>query len=72
MVKMIENPQNFVKLQRGSKVIQRTQQDYEVNKLMYDARGFKPYVESVKKTTDKVVELKPKKRKNVKKTKKKD
>ena len=61
----------YIKLTNGKKTIIRSKIQYEANLNHFNARGFKPLKE-IKQTTDKVVELKPKKRKNVKKTKKKD
>ena len=60
-----------IKLTNGKKTITRSKVQYEANINHFTKRGFKPLNET-KQTTDKVVELKPKKRKNVKKTKKKD
>ena len=60
-----------IKLTNGKKTIVRSKVQYEANINHFKHRGFKPLNE-VKKTTDKVVELKPKKRKNAKKSKKKD
>ena len=58
-----------IKLTNGKKTIVRSKMQYEANINHFNARGFKPLTE-VKKQTDKVVELKPKKRKHAKKTKK--
>jgi hypothetical protein len=64
-----------IKLTNGKKTITRSKDQYEANLNHFKLRGFEP-VENVKseikKATDKVVQLKPKKKKNVKKTKKKD
>ena len=60
-----------IKLTNGKKTIVRSKVQYEANINHFKQRGFKPLNET-KQTTDKVVELKTKKRKNVKKTKKKD
>tara|TARA_R100001440_G_scaffold43596_1_gene63332 strand:- start:9804 stop:10025 length:222 start_codon:yes stop_codon:yes gene_type:complete len=58
-----------VKLTNGKKTIIRTKEQYESNKSKFEQRGFK--VQSNVK--EKIVEvLKPKKKKNVKKTKKKN
>ncbi len=58
-----------VKLTNGKKTIVRTKEQYESNKSKFAQRGFK--VQSNIK--EKIVEvLKPKKKKNVKKTKKKN
>ena len=65
MVKLkIENSQN-IKLQKGNKVIERPFADYQANKNVWEFRGFKVVQDVVKE--DKVVELKPKKRKTRKK-----
>ena len=37
-----------IKLERNGKVIERTNADYETNKVKYDIRGFKEYVEKPK------------------------
>ena len=58
-----------IKLTNGKKTIVRDKIQYEANINHFNARGFKPLKET-KQTTDKVVELKPKKRKHAKKTKK--
>tara|TARA_A100001201_G_scaffold139993_1_gene132577 strand:+ start:205 stop:390 length:186 start_codon:yes stop_codon:yes gene_type:complete len=59
-----------IKLTNGKKTIVRSKIQYEANINHFNARGFKPLKE-VKQTTDKVVDLKPK-RKHAKKTKKKN
>ena len=65
MVKLkIENSQN-IKLQKGNKIIERPFTDYQSNKNVWEFRGFKVVQDVVKE--DKVVELKPKKRKTRKK-----
>jgi hypothetical protein len=64
MVKIIENKET-IQLQRGNKIIERSVLDYKTNKAVYDFRGFKPVQDVVKE--EKVVELKPKKRKTRKK-----
>ena len=65
MVKIVQNKEPRIKLQRGDKVIDRSLKDYQANKSVYDFRGFKPVQDDVKE--EKVVELKPKKRKTRKK-----
>ena len=55
-----------IKLTNGKKTIVRSKVQYEANINHFKHRGFKPLNE-VKKTTDKVVELKPKKKKGKKK-----
>jgi len=69
-----------IELTNGKKTIVRSKQQYEANKESFKSRGFVP-VSAVKKEikkskivdlVDKVVQLKPKKKKNVKKTKKKN
>jgi len=65
MVKLkLENSQK-IKLQKGDKIIERPFVDYQSNKNVWAFRGFKPVQDVVKE--DKVVELKPKKRKTRKK-----
>ena len=58
-----------IKLTNAKKTIIRSKIQYEANLNHFNARGFKPLKE-IKQTTDKVVELKTKKRKHAKKTKK--
>ena len=69
-----------IKLTNGTKTITRSKEQYEANKSHFQIRGYSP-VDSVKKEIKKskisyivykVVQLKPKKKKNVKKTKKKN
>tara|TARA_Y100000289_G_C3863570_1_gene119819 strand:+ start:367 stop:552 length:186 start_codon:yes stop_codon:yes gene_type:complete len=59
-----------IKLTNGKKTIIRSKEQYEANINHFALRGFKPLKEA-KEKTDKIVELKPK-RKHAKKTKKKD
>ena len=68
-----------IKLTNGRKIITKDKKYYESNLGFYKKNGFVP-VNEVKKEikkatskdiTDKVVQLKPKRKKNVKKTKKK-
>ena len=68
-----------IKLTNGRKIIIKEKKYYEANKGHFKRNGFFP-VDGVKKQikkatlkdiTDKVVQLKPKRKKNVKKTKKK-
>ncbi len=59
-----------IKLTNGKKTIIRSKEQYEANINHFALRGFKPLKSEAKQTTDKVVELKPKKRKHAKKTKK--
>ena len=69
-----------IELTNGKKIIVRSKQQYEANIESFKRRGFVPVSEikkEVKKSklsdiVDKVVQLKPKKKKNVKKTKKKN
>ena len=69
-----------IKLTNGKKIITKNQKYYERNINHFKSNGFFP-VDNVKKEikkatikdiTDKVVQLKPKRKKNVKKTKKKN
>ena len=70
---------DIIKLTNGKKIITKNKHYYERNTNHFVANGFFP-VDDVKKEikkttikdiTDKVVQLKPKRKKNVKKTKKK-
>jgi hypothetical protein len=69
-----------IKLTNGKKTITRSKEQYEANISQFKARGFVPLdavKKEIKKATvkdisDKVVQLKPKRKKNVKKTKKKN
>ena len=69
-----------IKLTNGTKTIIRSKDQYEANINHFKMRGFTPVDEvkkeikkaTVKDISDKVVELKPKRKKNVKKNKKKD
>lgn len=54
MVKIIQETEQKIKLQRGTKIIERSLKDYKTNKAVYDFRGFKPMQDVVK-------EIKPKK-----------
>ena len=64
-----------IKLTNGRKIIIKDKKYYEANIGFYQRNGFAP-VDEIKKATskditDKVVQLKPKRKKNVKKVKKK-
>ena len=69
-----------IKLTNGKKIITKDKKYYEANIGFYKRNGFVPVDEvkkqikkaTVKDISDKVVQLKPKKKKNVKKTKKKN
>ena len=69
----------MIKLTNGKKTIIRSKIQYEPNIKNFEKRGFVPLDEvkkqikkaTVKDISDKVVELKPKRKKNVKKVKKK-
>jgi hypothetical protein len=63
MVKIVQDKEARIKLQRGNKIIDRSLKDYQANKSVYDFRGFKPVQDVVKETK---VEQ-PKKRKTRKK-----
>jgi len=65
MVKIKIEDQKMIKLQKGNKIIERNIVDYEINKAKWDFKGFKPVQDVVKE--EKVVQLKPKKRKTRKK-----
>ncbi len=69
-----------IRLTNGKKTITRAKDQYEANIKHFKLRGFTPVDEvkkeikkaTVKDISDKVVQLKPKRKKNVKKTKKKN
>ncbi len=63
--KIIETKSDTIKLQKGNKIIERSALDYKTNKSVWDFRGFKVVQDDVKE--EKVVQLKPKKRKTRKK-----
>ena len=42
MVKIIQDAEQKIKLQRKNKIIERSLKDYKTNKAVYDFRGFKP------------------------------
>ena len=65
MIKVKLEDQKMIKLQKGNKIIERNIVDYEINKAKWDFKGFKPVQDVVKE--EKVVQLKPKKRKKRKK-----
>jgi hypothetical protein len=66
MVKLILSNEKMVTLINSKlKKIQRSEVDYETNKKVWDFKGFKRVEDSVEE--EKVVELKPKKRKTRKK-----
>ena len=65
MIKVKLEDQKMIKLQKGNKIIERNIVDYEINKAKWDFKGFKPVQDVVKE--EKVVQLKPKKRKTRKK-----
>ena len=72
--------EEMIKLTNGKKTIVRSKIQFEANVKHFEIRGFVPLDEvkkeikkaTLKDITDKVVQLKPKRKKNVKKTKKKD
>ena len=69
-----------IELTNGKKIIVRRKEQYEANLEQYKNRGFIPVSEvkkEIKKSklediVEKVVQLKPKRKKNAKRTKKKD
>ena len=69
-----------IKLTNGKKIITKQKKYYEANLEFYKRNGFVPVDEvkkqikkaTVKDISDNVVKLKPKRKKNVKKTKKKN
>ena len=65
MIKIKQEKPEIVTLVKGNKKIQRPYNDYKANKRMWEIRGFKPEQDVVKE--DKVIQLKPKKRKTRKK-----
>ena len=72
--------EEMIKLTNGKKTIIRSKIQYEANVKHFKMRGFVPFDEvkkeikkaTVKDISDNVVKLKPKRKKNVKKTKKKN
>ena len=48
MVKIIQDAEQKIKLQRKNKIIERSLKDYKTNKAVYDFRGFKPIQDVVK------------------------
>ena len=48
MVKIVQDKEARIKLQRGNKIIDRSLKDYQANKSVYDFRGFKPVQDVVK------------------------
>ena len=65
MIKIKETKPEMITLIKDNKKITRPYNDYKSNQRMWEIRGFKPEEDVVKE--DKVVELKPKKRKTRKK-----
>jgi len=65
MIKIKQQKLEMIILVKGNKKIQRPYNDYKSNQRMWEIRGFKAEQDVVKE--DKVVELKPKKRKTRKK-----
>ena len=65
MIKIKQEKPEMITLVKDNKKIQRSYNDYKSNQRMWEIRGFKPEQDVVKE--DKVVELKPKKRKTRKK-----
>ena len=65
MIKIKQENPEIITLVKGNKKIKRPFTDYKSNQRMWEIRGFKPEQDVVKE--DKVVELKPKKRKTRKK-----
>jgi hypothetical protein len=65
MVKLKIQKNSKIKLQKGDRIIERNYIDYQNNKRVWEFRGFKPVQDNVKE--EKVVQLKPKKRKTRKK-----
>ena len=59
MVKIIQDSEQKIKLQKGNKIIERTLKEYKTNIKVWNFRGFKPVQDNVKE--EKVVEIKPKK-----------
>lgn len=65
MVKIVQNPETKIKLQRGNKIIERSIKDYKINKAKWDFKGFKPLEDVVKE----IKVEQPKKKKVVRKKK---
>ena len=56
MVKIVQNPEIKIKLQKGNKIIERSIKDYEINKAKWDFKGFKPVQDVVKEVKEVVAE----------------
>ena len=56
MVKIVQDKQDKVKLQKGNKIIERTILEYKTNKAVWDFRGFKPEQDVVKEVKEVVKE----------------
>jgi hypothetical protein len=65
MVKIVQNSEEKIKLQKGNKIIERPLKEYKTNINVWNFRGFKPVQDVVKE--EKVVELKPKRKPRKKK-----
>jgi len=65
MIKLKAQNEILIKLQKGNKIIERPLVNYTANKKVWEFRGFKPVQDVVK--DEKVVQLKPKRRKTRKK-----
>ena len=65
MIKIQDKKPSLVTLVKGNKKIQRPYIDYKTNQRMWEFRGYKVEENNVK--DEKVVELKPKKKKGKKK-----
>jgi len=65
MIKLKAQNETLIKLQKGNKIIERPLVNYTANKKVWEFRGFKPVQDVVK--DEKVVQLKPKRRKTRKK-----
>jgi hypothetical protein len=65
MVKIIQDSEQKIKLQKGNKIIERTLKEYKTNIKVWNFRGFKPVQDDVKE--EKVVEIKPKAKRTRKK-----
>jgi len=72
MVKIVQNPEIKIKLQKGNKIIERSIKDYEINKAKWDFKGFKPVQDVVKEVKEVVTENVVPLRKKRKTRKKKD
>ena len=56
MVKIVQQKEPTVKLQKGDKIIERTAKQYQDNKAKWDFKGFKVVEDNVKEVKEVVAE----------------